>query len=357
MDDLSGPSGILFTGTQGISKTVVYEVSEQKSVNIIRSDERMRIQQCPAAVSSANSEEPAQSRAFLIVTSSRNTDNSRQTERRHIHRCVIPSYTVDELKNYIDYFGIGLEELTTRCYQIGLSFRYVLTGNYELTNENTEAKAQRVTAEQMDGFIENNGLSGDSREVDSIGATRLKGVYGNYFELVLDDHLKNGNFKHCRTLSEPGAVEVGQDCVLQLFQKRDHVSQRSFVDVPAALLACGTSDKDNDLFSYCKSFPVIGFATADFSVCFQATTSDIQLVFVVPEKDVFSKWRFIQSFTYTEEIVEKGLDGREAVVKRQKQSKFAQLPTEMQVRVEVEVTFSNARLHEDFVPVVRSTSL
>lgn len=38
----------------------------------------------------------------------------------------------------------------------------------------------------------------------------------------------------------------------------------------------------------------------------------VQLVFVVPEKDVFSKWRFIQSFTYTEEIVEKGLDGREA---------------------------------------------
>ena len=70
-----------------------------------------------------------------------------------------------------------------------------------------------------------------------------------------------------------------------------------------------------------------------FAKDFAIDSFPVQLVFVVPNKDVFSKWRFIQSFTYTEEIVEKGLDGREAVVKRQKQSKFAQLPTEMQVRV------------------------
>ena len=114
----------------------MYEVSEQKCVYIIRSDGRMRIQRCPAAicdvpemamigseraihvydaVSATVSSEPAQSRSFLIVTSSRNSDNYRQTERRNMHRCVIPSYTMDELKSYSGYFGVSLEELATRC--------------------------------------------------------------------------------------------------------------------------------------------------------------------------------------------------------------------------------------------------
>ena len=420
-----------------LHKTVIYELSEQKSVYIIRSDGGMRIQRCPAAVceipemgmmgseraihvydasATANSE-PAQSRAFLIVTSSRNSDNYRQTERRNMHKCVIPSYTMDELKNYSGYFGVGLEELATRCFQIGPSFRYVLTGNYAVAKENTEAKAQRVTAEQMDSYIENNRQSGDSKdisaclvkaivreeefedpddaymdmnviweiasqslcriilkksaseatkfvrnfitEVDSKGVTRLKGMCGNYFELILDDYLKRGRFKHCRTLTEPGATDVDQDCEVQLFKKRKQVSQRSFVDVPAALLACGTPDKDDELFSFCKSFPAVDFATAGFSVCFQATTANshsinfdgisavcehvrrsfgdsfvVQLVFVVPNKKVFSKWRYTQSFIYTEEVVVKGLDDTEAVVAtRNKQSEFAQLSSEMQARV------------------------
>ena len=75
--------------------TVVYEVSETKSVYVIRSDGAMRILQGPAAssmipemnvfgsgravhvfdASAKAASEPAVSNAFLIATSSRNTNN------------------------------------------------------------------------------------------------------------------------------------------------------------------------------------------------------------------------------------------------------------------------------------------
>ena len=130
------------------------------------------------------------------------------------------------------------------------------------------------------------------------------------------------------------------------------------MDIPTALLACGTPDKDKDFFSFCKSFPAIDFATAGFSVCFQATTSEshsinldaisavcahvrqrfgesapVHLVFVVPDKKVFSKWMYTQSYTYTEEAMEAGMNGEAVLVKRKRQTKYAKLPHEMQIKV------------------------
>ena len=197
-------------------------------------------------------------------------------------------------------------------------------------------------------------------EVDSKGFTRLKGLCGNYFELILEDYLKGGRFQNYRILSEPGAaVEVPQGTDnLHLFEKCDHVRQRSFVSIPTALLAYGTPDEDRHLFSFCKSHPAVDFATAGFSVCFQATTveshtinfngisgvcehvrrrfgesASAQLVFVVPDEKVFSKWRYTQSFTYTEATAEVVLGGEEIIAKRKRQSKYAQLSPEMQLKV------------------------
>lgn len=423
-----------------LKMTVIYEVSETKSVYIIRSDGAMRIQPSPAAscvvpemsvfgpgravhvydASAKANSEPAQSNAFLILTSSRNTNNYAQTGRRNILRCVIPSYTLEELALYSGYFGLSVEELTARCFEIGPSFRYIIADNdFAQTKVLTEAKANEISAKQMDRYIENNNLQGgDSRDdsaclvraivreeefedpddayldrnvvwevasqklcriilknsqstatkfirnfitdVDSRGLTRLKGICGNYFELVLEDFLKRGRFRNYRVLSEPGATEEvsGEGVAIQLFEQCDHVSPRSFVDIPSALLACGTPDKDQEFFSFCKSFPAIDFATAGFSVCFQVTTSEshaihldaisavcehvrrrfgesapVHLVFVVPDKKVFSKWRYTQSFTYTEEVMEEGMNGEAVLVRRKRQTKYAKLSREMQMKV------------------------
>ena len=116
------------------------------------------------------------------------------------------------------------------------------------------------------------------------------------------------------------------------------------------------------MFSFCKSFPATDFATdfatAGFSMCFQATTSEshainfdaisavcahvrqrfgdfvpVHLVFVVPDKKVFSKWMYTQSYTYTGEAMEAGMNGEAVLVKRKRQTKYAKLPHEMQIKV------------------------
>ena len=88
--------------------------------------------------SASVSSEPAQSNAFLILTSSRNNASYRQTERRSVHRCVIPSYTLEELQLYCQPFEVTREEVALKCIQIGPSFRYILTGEYTLTKKSTE---------------------------------------------------------------------------------------------------------------------------------------------------------------------------------------------------------------------------
>ena len=156
--------------------TVNNEVSETKSVNVIRSDGAMRILQGTAAssvipemsvfgsgravhvfdASAKVNAEPAQSNAFLIVTSCRNTKNYAQTEQRNILRYVIPSYTLQELSPYSGYFGVGLKELAARCFEIGPSFYTIVGNDYAQTMKMTEAKANSISADQMDRYIDNN---------------------------------------------------------------------------------------------------------------------------------------------------------------------------------------------------------
>jgi hypothetical protein len=135
-----------------LRKTVVYEVSEKKVVFVVHSDCRMRMCAAPAFAaiipelenlgdsraiqvfdaSASVSSEPAQSNAFLILTSSRNNCSCKQTERRSVHRCVIPSYTLEELQLYCQPFDVICESVASRYFEIGPSFRYILTGNYAL---------------------------------------------------------------------------------------------------------------------------------------------------------------------------------------------------------------------------------
>ena len=158
-------------------------MSERKVVYVVHSDGRMRMCAAPASAAvipemenigysraihvfdasasvTVNSE-PAQSNAFLILTSSGNNASYRQTERRSVHRCVIPSYTLEELQLYCQPFDVTRDEVEWRCFQIGPSFRYILTGNYALTKKSTEEKARKVTAEQVDGYLEDTSQRGD----------------------------------------------------------------------------------------------------------------------------------------------------------------------------------------------------
>ena len=156
-------------------------MSEKKVVYVVHSNGRMYMCATPASAavipementgdsraihvfdaSASVSSEPAQSNAFLILTSSRNNTSYKQTERRPVHRCVIPSYTLEELQLYCQPFDVTRDEVAWRCFQIGPSFRYILTGNYALTKKSTEEKARKVTAEQVDGYLEDTSQRGD----------------------------------------------------------------------------------------------------------------------------------------------------------------------------------------------------
>ena len=418
-------------------------MSEKKVVYVVHSNGKMYMCATPASAavipementgdsraihvfdaSASVSSEPAQSNAFLILTSSRNNTSYKQTERRPVHRCVIPSYTMEELQLYCLPFNVTCEEVALRSFQIGPSFRYILTGNYDLIRKRTEENAKKVTAEQLDLYLENPSQRGDSSDISAClvivivseedyedpnlaytdenvtwklasqsltkiiiqsiaveatkfvrnfitrvnahGLTKLKGFCGNFFELIVDDVLRVGTFSQCRELTEPitssSSMEQQQQEMAQeitLFSRCDRVVYRSFVDIPSALRTCGQQDTDNVFFSFCGTMPAIDFATAGFLVCFQATTADkhninfdgisaicehartrfgvgavVNLVFVVPDASTFAKWKYTQSFTYTESVSETTVYGDEQLIQRKRQSKFGNLPPWMQDKI------------------------
>ena len=416
-------------------------MSEKKVVYVIHSDGRMCMCATPASAavipementgesraihvfdaSASVSSEPAQSNAFLILTSSRNNTSYKQTERRSVHRCVIPSYTMEELQLYCPPFNVTCEEVALRCFQIGPSFRYILTGNYELIRKRTEENAMKVTAEQLDWYLENRDSTDISAclvlaivseedyyedpnlaytdenvtwkvasqslteiimqsiaveaikfirhfitRVNTNGLTKLKGFCGNFFELIVDDVLRVGTFSQCRELTEPITISSSMEKQQQqetvqeitLFSRCDRVVYGSFVDIPSALRTCGQQDTDNIFFSFCGTMPAIDFSTAGFLVCFQATTADkhninfdgisaicehartrigvdavVNLVFVVPDASVFAKWKYTQSFTYTESVSETTVYGDEQLMQRKRPSKFGNLPSWMQDKI------------------------
>ena len=81
-----------------------------------------------------------------------------------MHRCVIPSYTLEELQLCCQPFDVTREEVALKCFQIGPSFRYILSGNYALAKKSTEEKARKVTAEQVDEYLEDTSQRGDSKD-------------------------------------------------------------------------------------------------------------------------------------------------------------------------------------------------
>ncbi len=79
-----------------------------------------------------SSKEPAIAFAFRIITSSRNSKNFEQNVRSgKMYKYCIPSYTVEELVEVCDQYGVSPEETRRRCDEIGPSIRHILVQDYE----------------------------------------------------------------------------------------------------------------------------------------------------------------------------------------------------------------------------------
>ena len=341
--------------------------------------------------------EPASSPAFLIEFSSRNSKNYAQTSRRYcMDRYCIPSYEVDELLLYCDLFRVSAEVVRQRCAVIGPSMRYILVNNFADCQAHTEAVARKVKAEQMDDYISNtlfgddsdisaclvlaivneqdhpdpddaykevntkwelassnlakiiiNNASSDATnfvrklitEVNSKGLTKMKGLVGNYLEVVVHNFINQGKFLQCRRLVEPGQDEALFQRMI-LWQQPLRIEEPNIHDMRKALSECTKMDT---LYCFCKTFPAIDFAAHGFSVVFQVTNSashsihlesiraicnhvrtKVFLIFVVPEDTISgANWRYSQSFSYYDEaqLTEGG-----PVRVAKKQRKFHALP-------------------------------
>ena len=329
--------------------------------------------------------EPAGSPAFLIEFTSRNSNNYAQTSRRHgMDRYCIPTYEVEELLHYCELFGVTSEEVLQRCAEIGPSMRYILVYDFETSKAHTIAVAGRVKAEQMDAYISNT-LYGDEydisaclvlaivneqdyldpedayreenikwelassylakiiidkassnatdfvrkliTEVNSKGLTKMKGLVGNYFEVIVGKFLSDGLFSKTRRLVEPTTRGAFDETFRRMicWQKPLKIEELNINDVEKALLEC---TEMKTLYCFCKTFPAIDFATRGFTINFQATNSGnhsinlksiraicnhvrlkfganakVFLIFVVPEEIVCdANWRYTQSFCYYEEV-------------------------------------------------------
>lgn len=366
--------------------------------------------------------EPAASRAFLIVTTSRNSHNFAQTSRRpDLFLYCIPSYEVDELLRQCARFGVDREVVLQRCAQLGPSIRYILINDFEVCKQETMAVARRVTAGQMDAYIDDVNLHAASgktdiaacllvvlvredlfvdpddaykamnvswefgsrmlcalvlataqsdatafvknfiTEVNSQGITKMKGVAGNYLELIISKFISTGVFEQCRKLGEARDGEVRTFINLQQpFNGRSLTVQES--DITTVLRALAECTDESLLYSFCKCFPAVDFAAMGFRVVFQVTdsgshpiqlsaikeicrhvrltygpTAKVMLLFVVPEEIVQTagNWQYTQSFVYEkEETIRKRRRGAsageevEVTEVKKHQSKYVTLPEE-----------------------------
>ena len=360
--------------------------------------------------------EPVEStRAFLIEISSHNVTNYEQTSRRpDFENYCVPSYTVEELLKYNDLFKISEDEVKHRCSLLGPSIRYVLVNKFDRSLEHTDKIAKAVRAKAMDQYI-NNTLFGDKHDISAClmlvivheedffdnpddayrecnvewtlaskylanlildtarkdatgfvrnfiidvneqGLTKMKGVAGNYLEVIVDAFLRSGSFTKCRRLESSASSVAGPFQSVTLWDKALTVID-SNDDLHSALLNC---TDEGVLYSYCKNFPAIDFMAKDFTVVFQSTDGAkhsihadtmralcnrvrekygdekvVQLFFVVPE-EIVSKpgetgnWHTAQPFTYLAEFEEKGEHGQKRIVKRKSTVQLEKLPADMQ---------------------------
>jgi hypothetical protein len=178
--------------------------------------------------------------------------------------------------------------------------------------------------------------------VNERGITKLKGVAGNFLELIVDEFLGSGKFQKCKRLGEL-RNDVFES--LELWDATLQVEQKS-IDITTALMNCRDADK---LYCYCKIFPAIDYSAMDFRFVFQVTDSPahtvdltairmicnhvrrtygeqekVKLMFVVPG-EIASSYQYTQSFKFV------GVD--EEGVTRKMQAKFEKLDSAIQLEL------------------------
>lgn len=409
-------------------RTVVYEIRQKDAVYVIPSTGPIRFLSVHASeanvpeLTEANAIhvfdakadsrlEPAESCAFLVEFTSKNSGNYAQTIRRHgMGIYCVPSYEVEELLLFCELFGVTPAQVKQRCAEIGPSVRYILVNDFEECKARTIAVAKKIKAEQMDTYISNT-LFGDGDDISAClvlaivhenkfedpddaykesnitwelastflakiilsgassnattfvrnlitvvntqGLTRMKGLVGNYFEIVVGEFLSKGCFMKTRRLLEArrGPFDATFNTIYG-WQNPLQIVESNITDVETALRDCTDMTA---LYSFCKTFPAIDFASNNFVINFQVTNSSdhtinleairaicqhvrtqhgldrkLYLMFVVPEEIVTSgmNWRYAQSFSYLESFCF-GTESR----RRKRQCKYHELPEEIQIEL------------------------
>ena len=157
----------------------------------------------------------------------------------------------------------------------------------------------------------------------------MKGLAGNYFEIVVDEFLNKGTYPQCRKLGEPGA-ENNTDTFKEIQIKN---APFEVVDPKikslAKALQDGACNNANILYCFCKAFPVVDYAALDFQHIFQVTEASkhtinlngildvcnyvrvkygnhakVNLYFTIPSSALqVSDWQYTQSFKYVSETI------------------------------------------------------
>jgi hypothetical protein len=191
-----------------------------------------------------------------------------------------------------------------------------------------------------------------SLNVNSYGITKMKGLIGNCFEIIVMDFLLLGNFKKCRRLGEPGLFNVSLTALEECWKSPLKIQTSEHFYVSDALQDC----TDNEiLYCFIKTFPAIDYAAKGFQFVFQATNAGsylihletirevckhvritkgdaakVRLIFVVPEENFsVTSLRFTQSFFYDKKTEIIGDNGERIVETKSVQGKYDKLDEEI----------------------------
>lgn len=163
-------------------------------------------------------------------------------------------------------------------------------------------------------------------EVNKQGITKMKGVAGNFLELIIGKFLSVGKFDQCRKLRERRDGEAPFEAIAPLWGTPLTEHESDITAVPKALTQCMDMSL---LYCFCKSFRAVDFAALGFRVLFQVTDSGshlilltaikqicehvrttygeeakVLLLFVVPDEIVRTapNWQYTQSFTHYKDV-------------------------------------------------------
>lgn len=298
-------------------------------------------------------------------------------------------------------FGVDEAETRRRCSIIGPSIRYVLAKDFNTSEQEVNEAVKSISPNQMQSYMEDTSTykpgagSADisacllilivheeefddaklddayadgnvewkiaskyiaEKILDNIGnnatefvrnfitevgvqnLTKMKGIAGNYLELVVPAFIEKGSFSYRKLQDNKTPVH---DQVFQ-WQNPVNMDNPKIYCIGDALVNCRDTSK---LYVYCGNFPALDMSAMDFYADFQITASDhhtihlltilticdhvrnltpehkVQLFFVVP-KEVYPQFKYTQSFKFYDDIT-----------KRDRQAKFAKLPKEIQARL------------------------